>query len=129
MALNLKGMFGKNQQTDDYVELDLAGAKEQKERIKVRPFTLKKYDDVNEILASLREGYTIAFIDIRSLKSKDIIELKRAVTKIKKTVDAMEGSIAGFGDHAIIAAPDFAEICRSPVATDTKPSKADDMLM
>jgi len=31
------------------------------------------------------------------LKSKDIIELKRAVSKIKKTVDAMEGTIAGFG--------------------------------
>ena len=129
MAFNFKNVFGKSQSGDEYVELDLNQAKEKKERIKIRPFTLKKYDDINDILAALREGYTIAFIDIRPLKSKDIIELKRAVSKIKKTVDAMEGSIAGFGDHALIAAPEFAEVYRGPVMTDSKPSAKDDMLM
>ena|ERR1051325_3513443 len=126
MAFNLKGMFNKAQSGDDYVELDVNQPKEKKERIKIRIFTLKKYDDINEILACLREGYTIAFIDIRPLKTKDIIELKRAVTKIKKTIDAMEGSIAGFGDHAIIAAPEFAEVQRAAVA-DAKPK--DDLMM
>ena len=125
MAFNFKGMFNKSQSSDDYLELDLSQPKASKEKIKIRPFTLRKYDDINEILAALREGYTIAFIDIRTLKSKDIIELKRALTKIKKTVDAMEGSIAGFGDHAIIAAPEFAEVYRGPVMADTRPSKSD----
>ena len=129
MAFKFKEMFGKSSGGEDYIELDLNQAKEKKERIKIRPFTLKKYDDINDILAALREGYTIAFIDIRPLKSKDIIELKRAVSKIKKTVDAMEGSIAGFGDHALIAAPEFAEVYRGPVMADTKPSAKDDMLM
>lgn len=129
MAFKFKEMFGKSQSGEEYVELDLNQAKEKKERIKIRPFTLRKYDDINDILAALREGYTIAFIDIRPLKSKDIIELKRAVSKIKKTVDAMEGSIAGFGDHALIAAPEFAEVYRGPVTMDTKPSAKDDMLM
>ena len=129
MAFKFKEMFGKPASGEEYVELDLNQAKEKKERIKIRPFTLKKYDDINDILAALREGYTIAFIDIRPLKSKDIIELKRAVSKIKKTVDAMEGSIAGFGDHALIAAPEFAEVYRGPVAMDTKQSAKDDMLM
>jgi SepF-like predicted cell division protein (DUF552 family) len=49
-------------------------------------------------------------IDISPLRSKDIIEVKRAVAKIKKTIDAMEGDIAGFGDNIIIATPNFAEI-------------------
>ncbi len=129
MAFKFKEMFGKSQGGEDYVELDLNQAKEKKERIKIRPFTLKKYDDINDILAALREGYTIAFIDIRPLKSKDIIELKRAVSKIKKTVDAMEGSIAGFGDHALIAAPEFAEVYRGPVMSDAKPSSKDDLMM
>lgn len=129
MAFKFKEMFGKSQGGEDYVELDLNQSKDKKERIKIRPFTLKKYDDINEILASLREGYTIAFIDIRPLKSKDIIELKRAVSKIKKTVDAMEGSIAGFGDHALIAAPEFAEVYRGPSMADSKPSAKDDLLM
>ncbi len=38
-------------------------------------------------------------------KSKDVIELKRAVSKIKKTVEALEGKIAGFGENTIIATP------------------------
>ncbi len=129
MAFKIKEMFGKSSGSDEYVEMDLSQKAERKERIKIRPFTLKKYDDINEILAALREGYTIAFIDIRTLKSKDIIELKRAVSKIKKTVDAMEGTIAGFGDHALIAAPEFAEVYRGPVMADSKSSKADDLMM
>jgi len=123
MVFGFKDMFGKSKTSEDYVELDLNQAKSRKEKIKIRQFTLTKYDDINEILAALREGYTIAFIDIKKLKSKDIIELKRALTKIKKTVDAMEGSIAGFGDGAIIASPDFAEIYRGPSQTQSAPKE------
>jgi SepF-like predicted cell division protein (DUF552 family) len=129
MAFGFKNMFNKSQASDDYVELDLNQAKSRKEKIKIRQFTLTKYDDINEILATLREGYTIAFIDIRKLKSKDIIELKRALTKIKKTIDAMEGSIAGFGDQAIIASPDFAEIYRGPSQSAQQQSQKEDSLM
>ena len=73
-------------------------------------FALKDYDDVNNILNSLREGYTIAIIDIKTLRQKDSIELKRAVSKIKKTIDALEGNIAGFGENMVIATPSFAKI-------------------
>jgi len=73
-------------------------------------FNLKQYDDVNEILSVLREGMTIVMIDIKTLRQKDSIELKRAIAKIKKTVDALEGSIAGFGDNIVIATPAFAKI-------------------
>ena len=128
MVFGLKGVFNKSQASDEYVELDLNQAKSKKEKIKIRQFTLKKYDDINDILAALREGYTIAFIDIKQIKSKDIIELKRALTKIKKTVDAMEGSIAGFGDNAIIASPEFAEIYRGP-STASHASHKEDILM
>jgi SepF-like predicted cell division protein (DUF552 family) len=115
MAFNFKKMFGKEEASDDYVEIDLNQAELKKDKIKVRPFTLRKYDDVNEILNALREGYTIAIVDIKPLKTKDVIELKRAVSKIKKTIDALEGSIAGFGEHTILATPDFAEVYRAPM--------------
>jgi len=128
MAFGFKNVFNKSQASDDYVELDLNQAKSRKEKIKIRQFTLTKYDDINEILTALREGYTIAFIDIRKLKTKDIIELKRALTKIKKTVDAMEGSIAGFGDHAVIASPDFAEIYRGPSQVNQQTKKEDSLM-
>ena len=113
MAINFSKLFGKGNSEDDYVEIDLdaAGAKEEN-RVLVKPFVLRHFDDTNDILNSLREGYTIAVIDIKPLKTKDVIELKRSVSKIKKTVEALEGSIVGFGDNIIIATPSFAKIQR-----------------
>jgi SepF-like predicted cell division protein (DUF552 family) len=120
MGFSLKKVFGKEEPSDDYIEIDVDRNIERKEKIRVRPFTLRKYDDVNEILNALREGYSIAIIDIQPLKKKDIIELKRSITKIKKTTDALEGSIAGFGEHTIIVTPDFAEIHKEPQKMEKK---------
>jgi len=93
----------------EYIEIDL-GQEAKKNKVLVKPFVLKKFDDVAEILNTLREGYTIAVIDINPLKQKDMIELKRSIAKIKKTADALEGDVAGFGDSIIIVTPSFAEI-------------------
>ena|SRR3989344_5520928 len=114
MAFNLKKMFGGNESSEDYVEIDLNMPQPKDSKIIVKPFVLRQFDDINDILNSLREGYTIAVIDIKTLKTKDLIELKRAIAKIKKTVDALEGSIAGFGENMLIATPKFAEIHRAP---------------
>lgn len=112
MSFNLKKMFGKGETAEEYLEIDLEQAKESKNKVVVRPFILKQYDDITDILNALREGYTIAVIDIKPIKTKDVIELKRAIAKIKKTVEALEGSIAGFGENMIIATPQFAEVHR-----------------
>ena len=79
---------------EDYLEIDLE-KEEEAQKVFVKLFVLKDYEEVNNILNSLREGYTIAVIDIGTLRRKDPLELKRAVSKIKKTSDAMEGHIAG----------------------------------
>ncbi len=105
---------GSSGEEPEYIEIDL-GQEAKKAKIIVRPFVLKKFEDINNILTSLREGYTIAVIDIKVLKSKDIIELKRAIAKIKKTADALEGGIAGFGENTIIVTPQFAEIYKGAV--------------
>lgn len=103
-------MFGKGEEADpEYVEVDL-GQKSEKRKVKVRPFILKNFDDVDKILNSLRDGYTIAVIDITPLKKKDMIELKRVISKIKKTANALEGELAGFGEGMLIVTPSFAEI-------------------
>lgn len=94
---------------DEYLEIDLEQQKKDN-KVLVKLFVLKNYDDVNEILSALREGYTIAIIDIKILRQKDPIELKRAVSKIKKTADALEGGIAGFGENTVIVTPSFAKI-------------------
>lgn len=93
---------------DEYIEIDL-GKEEKENKVAVKLFILKQYEDVNRILNALREGYTIAIIDFKILKQKDSIELKRAVSKIKKTVDALEGSIAGH-ENIVIVTPSFAKI-------------------
>jgi len=100
---------GNSNSGEEYLEIDV-GQEEIPKKVMIKLFTLRQYDDVNEILAILREGYTIAIVDIRVLRQKDSIELKRAVSKIKKTIDALEGSIAGFGENVVIAAPSFAKI-------------------
>lgn len=109
----LSKLWGSSVNEDpDYIEIDL-GQEVKKSKVIVKPFILKKFEDVNTILNSLREGYTIGIVDIKPLKSKDIIELKRAIAKIKKTADALEGNIAGFGENIIIITPQFAEIYKS----------------
>ncbi|HKL23832.1 MAG TPA: cell division protein SepF [Candidatus Nanoarchaeia archaeon] len=107
---------------DEYVEIDVDKAEKEK-KVLVKLFVLKKYDDVDEVLNALREGYTIAVIDIRSLKKKDPVELKRAVSKIKKTVGALEGSIAGFTENTVIATPSFAQISKETSQKDEQKQK------
>lgn len=110
---------------EDYIEIDLGRSEIKKGKILIRPFVLKVFEDINPVLNILREGYTIAVIDIKPIKSKDIVELKRAIAKLKKTADALEGSVAGFGENIIIAAPSFAEIYKGErlPAAEEKPKR------
>jgi len=96
---------------EEYVELD--HTKEEKSRVIVRPYVMEEFEDIKQILDSLREGSTIALINIRPLKDKDLVELKRAINKLRKTCDAIEGDIAGFGEDYIVAVPYFAQIHRA----------------
>ncbi len=100
------------EQETGYVELENDGEMS-KSKVLVRPFMLEDFDDVKPVLDSLREGYTIALVNIRPLKDKDLVELKRAINKLKKTTDAIEGEIAGFGDDFLVVTPSFASIYRS----------------
>ncbi len=101
-------------ESTDFIEID-SEVKLPESKVYVKTFSLKAYEDVNDILNALREGYTIAIIDTKFLKNKDIIELKRAISKIKKTIEAMEGSIAGFGETTVIATPQFVNIQKGSV--------------
>ena len=104
---------------EQYVELSSVGSRQgASTKIIVRPFVLEDFSDVKAIVDVMREGYTIALINIAPLKEKDVVELKRAINKLKKTVDAVDGDIAGFSDDYIIVAPSYAEIYRASAAKD-----------
>ena len=74
---------------EDYVELAGSMEKGSKAKVIVRPFVIEDFTDVKPVLDCLREGVTIALVNIRPLKERDIVELKRAVSKLKKTCDAI----------------------------------------
>lgn len=95
----------------DFLHVDDTGPGE-KAKIVLRPYSLQEFEDVKPILDALREGYTIPLVNIRGLKDKDLVELKRAINKLKKTTDAIEGDIAGFGEDWIAIVPSFASIHR-----------------
>lgn len=110
---------------EEYIEIDLT--KEEKDhKVLVKLFTLKQYEDINDALNAIREGYTIAIIDIKTIRQKDPIELKRAISKLKKTVDALEGTIAGFGENLVIATPSFARIHKVERPKPEEKSRFDD---
>ena len=99
---------------DEYVELNTDVPRSSSSRVVVMPFEMEDFADIKGILEVLREGNTICLINIGPLRERDMIELKRAINKLKKTVEAIDGDIAGFGEDYIVVVPSFAEIHKSP---------------
>jgi len=110
-----------------YVELGSEAVGDTKSKLMVRPFVIEEFEHIKPILDALREGHTIALINIKPLKDKDLVELKRAINKLKKTCDAIEGDIAGFGENWIAAVPNFAYIHRGQKASKEDSKKAESM--
>ena len=108
------GLFRRKESlpSEEYIEIDLKKDLGKRAKIIVRPYVMREYEDVDKILEGLREGFSIALIDIKYMKGKDVIELKRAIAKLKKTSDALGGDIAGFGENLLIITPSFVKIYR-----------------
>ncbi len=79
-------------------------------KVYVRYFVLNEFADIKPVIEALREGYTIALVKIRPLKEKDINELKRAIEKIKRTIQAIEGEVVGVDEDWLLAVPNFVEV-------------------
>ena len=75
----LKKPEGSEEEEEGYVELGAEPSME-KAKITVRPFVIENFEHIKPILDVLREGHTIALINIKPLKDKDIVELKRTVS-------------------------------------------------
>ncbi len=95
---------------EEYVELATDDELESSSKVLIRPFTLDYFEDIKPAIDAIRSGNVIALINIKPLKEKDIDELKRAVDKLRKTCDALNGEIAGFTENMIIATSECAKI-------------------
>lgn len=102
-----------NMGDDEYVEIDTASSGSHSDgRIVIKPYVLEDFTDIRDILDTQKKTNTIALINIKPLKDKDVIEVKRAINKLKKNCEATDGSIAGFGENWVVVAPSFAEIIK-----------------
>ena len=93
--------------TEEYLSISEADTRvEANEKIvDVKTFVLDDYDSIRDILDVIRGGKTMCLIDIHLLRNKDPDELRRAVDKIKKTVEAVSGELVGFHENWIMSAP------------------------
>ncbi len=105
-----KVVIEKNESGKDFIELEPSEMHRKSAKIFVKYFILTDFSDIKPVIDSLREGYTIALIKIRPLKDKDMNELKRAINKVKRTAEAIDGEIVGIDEDWIIAVPNFIEV-------------------
>ena len=105
--------------SDDYIEID-ANIQDRSAKIMVRTFSLSSFEEIKPILNVLREGHTIALINIAPIKDSDRLALKRAVDKLKKTLDANDGDLAAFGENWLVATPAFAKIYKHAAHSDNE---------
>lgn len=96
--------------TEEYVEVGVAesGAPG---RIGIAIEKLEDFADTERILRAVRNG-SLVFLRIKSMKEKDLGELKRSVEKLKKTVLAQNGDIVGVEQDWLILAPEHAKVER-----------------
>ncbi len=111
----LDWLFGKQEQTleeskDEYVELDAVPAGPS-QSVKIRVVTLNEFGDVETVQNYLRDD-DIVWVKIKPLKDKDMTDLKRAIDRLKKTVSAINGDVAGIDDDWLIACPSYASVHR-----------------
>lgn len=112
------GFLNKNNDEDeenvieeDFVELDAKPTNEN-EDVVVRAETLQELEDVEKVQENLRNNH-IVWVNIQPLKNRDMSQLKRAVKRLKKTVRAVDGDIAGVDEEWIVVTPEYATIERS----------------
>ena len=108
-----KSIFGKEEddfERDDFIELDTEGDKKSS-LITVRIEELDDFRDVDVVQKLVRNG-NIVFLKIKSLRDKNIGELKRAVQKLQKGSMAMNGDIVGVDDNFLVLCPNGAKVYR-----------------
>jgi len=110
--------FGKKQEefvedsSDDYLSISEMDTKtnEEEKLVDVRVFVLDDYDNIRNILDIVRGEKTMCLIDIHLLRNKDPDELRRAIDKLKKTVEAVDGEVVGFHENWVLVTPKFVNI-------------------
>ena len=102
-----------NDEEDHYVEVNVMDSDDRKRTgsLGIRIEKLTDFADTDRVLRHVRTG-SVIFLKIKDLREKDMGELKRAVDKLKKTITANNGDIAGVESDWLILTPEFATVER-----------------
>ena len=108
------GLFKREEQPEEteenFMEVDQTSG-ESRQKVNVRIEDLEDYRDVDVVQKLVREG-NIVFLKIKTLREKNLGELKRAVQKLSKGSIAMGGDIVGIDDNFLVLCPTFARVFR-----------------
>lgn len=104
-------LFGKSLGEGEFIELDTTGADTPSGKVPIKVDKLDDFADSDRVQKAIRDG-AIVLVKIKSLKDKDLSELKRAIEKLRKTCVAINGDIAGIDEDWVVLCPSFAHIAR-----------------
>ncbi len=110
----LSKLFGKDfkqMSGEEFIELDTSEVETPSGKIPIRVDRMDDFSDSERIQKVLRNG-SIVLVKIKTLRGKDISELKRAIDKLRKTCVAINGDIAGIDEDWIVLTPAFAHVAR-----------------
>ncbi len=77
----------------------------------LKTLTLNSLEELDKIKGELETG-NIAIIRLTPLLDKDLDDVKRAVRKLKKIIEEIDGDIASLGEDRIVVTPSRVKIWR-----------------
>ncbi len=101
---------------EEYIEVDVSGNAgpgplQTSGKMGVVIENIAEFGDTEKVLKFLREG-NIVLIKVKTLKEKDLGELKRAVERLKRTVLAQNGDIVGVEQDWLLLVPEHVIVRR-----------------
>jgi SepF-like predicted cell division protein (DUF552 family) len=102
---------------DEYIEVDVegatpcAGGRPSSGKIGIRIESMTEFGDTEKVLRFLREG-SVVMLKIKTLKEKDLSELKRAVDRLKRTILAQNGDLVGIEQDWLLLVPEHVTVHR-----------------
>ena len=106
----LDKIFGKKLDEGEFIELDTE-AEETGSKIPIKIDKIEDFVDTDRIQKAVRSG-AIVLVKIKTLRERDLSDLKRAIDKLRKTMVAMNGTIVGIDEDYVMLTPSFAHVVR-----------------
>ena len=103
-------LFGKKLDEGEYIELDTS-EEALGDKIQIKVDKIEDFIDTDKVQKAVRAG-AIVLVKIKTIRERDLTELKRAIDKLRKTVVAMNGNIVGIDEDYILLTPPGATILK-----------------